>query len=182
MLNTWSGISSFVPNERKRKPKGDMQGSTRHAGSAKRLDALVHVRLASIRFNSISTAYGDVHAVSGPWQAFFKEYDTLFPPTHHAPAIEETGVLGLPCPTSCTTDGNDRWFSKPPGDTHLPNGKRTPLVCRNMMVDGSQQSECSHKILDHMAAYYDRTKDQGDLKDILERRGLGNVSCRCSTI
>jgi len=87
-----------------------------------RLDALVHVRLASIRFNSISTAYGDGHAVSGPWQAFFKEYDTLFPPTHHAPAIEETGVLGLPCPTSCTTDGNDRWFSKPPpDDTHLPN-------------------------------------------------------------
>jgi hypothetical protein len=64
--------------------------------------------------------------VSGPWQAFFKEYDTLFPPTHHAPAIEETGVLGLLCPTyfrsACTTDGNDRWFSKSsPGDTHLPN-------------------------------------------------------------
>ena len=27
------------------------------------------------------------------------------------------------------------------------------------MVDGSQQSECPHKILDHIAAYYDRTKD-----------------------
>jgi hypothetical protein len=57
LLNTWSGISSFVPNERKRKPKGDMQGTTRHAGSAKRLDTRVHVRLASItglfRFNSI---------------------------------------------------------------------------------------------------------------------------------
>jgi hypothetical protein len=33
-------------------------------------------------------------------------------------------------------------------------GKRISLVCRNMMVVGSQQSECSHK-----AAYYDRTKD-----------------------
>jgi hypothetical protein len=64
--------------------------------------------------------------VSGSWQAFFKEYDTLFPPTDHVPAIEETGVLGLLCPTyfrsACTTDGNDRWFSKPPpDDTHLPN-------------------------------------------------------------
>jgi hypothetical protein len=45
--------------------------------------------------DSISTAYGDGHAVSGSWQAFFKEYDTLFPPTDHVPAIEETGVLGL---------------------------------------------------------------------------------------
>src|SRR6266498_1806469 len=48
LLNTWSGISSFVPNERKRKPKGDMQGSTRQTGSAKRLDARVHVRRASL--------------------------------------------------------------------------------------------------------------------------------------